>query len=88
MSSKLHSFPPAPPFQSSLLRKAPDSIPLTSELEFLHDELKELRNATLKRSKKAGEDLKAIEESMRRMKEKEKGKAKAIDRIKKEHDCT
>lgn len=42
---------------------------------------------TLARSKKAGEDLKAIEESMRRMKEKEKGKAKAIDKVKRERDC-
>ncbi|KAG6861778.1 hypothetical protein C0995_012282 [Termitomyces sp. Mi166 len=88
MSSKLHPFSPSQPFQSSLLRKAPDSIPSTTELEFLHDELKELRNATLRRSKKAGEDLKAIEESMRRMKEKEKGKAKAIDKVKRERDFT
>ncbi|KAG5351047.1 hypothetical protein C0989_008180 [Termitomyces sp. Mn162] len=86
MSSKLHPFPPASPFQSSLLRKTPDSIPSTTELEFLHDELRELRSVTLRRSKKAGEDLKAIEESMRRMKEKEKGKAKAIDKVKRERD--
>ncbi|KAG6817054.1 hypothetical protein H0H87_000466 [Tephrocybe sp. NHM501043] len=86
MSSKLHPFPPALSFQSSLLRKTPESIPSTNELELLYDELKELRNATLKRSKKAGEDLKAIEESMRRMKEKEKGKAKAIDKVKRERD--
>ncbi|KAG6907513.1 hypothetical protein DXG01_008602 [Tephrocybe rancida] len=88
MSSKLHPFPSAPPFQSSLLRKAPESIPSTTELELLHDELKELRTATLRRSKKAREDLKAIEESMRRMKEKEKGKAKAIDKVKRERDFT
>ncbi|KAH0584613.1 hypothetical protein H2248_010146 [Termitomyces sp. 'cryptogamus'] len=88
MSSKLHPFPPASPFQSSLLRKTPDSIPSTTELEFLHDELRELRSVTLRRSKKAGEDLKAIEESMRRMKEKEKGKAKAIDKVKRERDFT
>ncbi|KAG6826390.1 hypothetical protein H0H92_016000 [Tricholoma furcatifolium] len=88
MSFKLHPFPPAPSYQSSLLRKAPDSIPSTTELELLHEELKELHNATLKRSKKAGEDLKAIEESMRRMKEKEKGKAKAIDKVKRERDFT
>lgn len=42
---------------------------------------------SLARSKKAGEDLKAIEESMRRMKEKEKGKAKAIEKVKRERDC-
>ncbi|KAG6849381.1 hypothetical protein H0H93_008935 [Arthromyces matolae] len=88
MSSKLLPFPSAPPFQSPLLKKAPDSIPSTGELELLHEELKELRNATFRRSKKAGEDLKAIEESMRRMKEKEKGKAKAIEKVKRERDFT
>ncbi|KAG6895575.1 hypothetical protein C0993_009419, partial [Termitomyces sp. T159_Od127] len=68
--SKLHPFPTAPPLQSPLLRKTPDSIPSTTELELLHDELRDLRSATLKRSRKAGDDLRAIEESMRRMKDK------------------
>ncbi|RDB19189.1 Chromatin-remodeling complexes subunit ngg1 [Hypsizygus marmoreus] len=88
MASKLTPYYPPPPNQSTLLKKAPDSIPPTNELELLHDELKELRKLTLARSKKAGEDLKAIEESMRRMKEKEKGKAKVIDKIKRERDFT
>ena len=42
------------------------------------------------RAKKAGEDLKTIEESMRRLKEKEKGKgkARAVDKVKREpRDC-
>jgi transcriptional adapter 3 len=76
------------PIQSSLLRKAPDAIPQISDLEELHDELKELKKLSLARAKKAGDDLKAIEESMRRMKEKEKGKAKAVDKVKRERDCT
>lgn len=79
-------FNPPPPIQSSLLRKAPDSIPPTPELEQLHDELQELKKISLARAKKAGDDLKAIEESMRRMKEKEKGKARAV--VKRERDCT
>lgn len=79
-------FNPPPPIQSSLLRKAPDSIPPTPELEQLHDELQELKKISLARAKKAGDDLKAIEESMRRMKEKEKGKARAV--VKRERDYT
>ncbi|GLB35590.1 putative histone acetyltransferases subunit 3 [Lyophyllum shimeji] len=86
MASKLTPYYPPTPIQSVLLKKAPDSIPPTNELELLHDELRELRKMSLARSKKAGEDLKAIEESMRRMKEKEKGKAKAIDKVKRERD--
>lgn len=88
MTSKLSSYNTPTPFQSSLLKKIPDSIPPTNELELLHNELKELQKMTLARAKKAGEDLKTIEESMRRMKEKEKGKAKAIDKVKRERDCT
>ncbi|KAG5641148.1 hypothetical protein DXG03_005887 [Asterophora parasitica] len=88
MAARLTPYYPPAPIQSLLLKKAPDSIPPTNELEQLHDELKELRKITLARSKKAGEDLKAIEESMRRMKEKEKGKAKAIDKVKRERDYT
>ncbi|KAG6882672.1 hypothetical protein C0993_009620 [Termitomyces sp. T159_Od127] len=64
--SKLHPFPMAPPPQ---LRKTPDSIPSATELE--------LCTATLKRSKKACDDGCAIEDFMRHMKEKEKGKARA-----------
>ncbi|KAG5639189.1 hypothetical protein H0H81_006093 [Sphagnurus paluster] len=88
MAHRLTPYYPPPPIQSSLLKKAPDSIPPTHELEQLHDELKELKKIALARSKKAGEDLKAIEESMRRMKEKEKGKAKAFDKVKRERDYT
>jgi hypothetical protein len=73
---------------SSLVRKTPDSIPLTSDLELLHEELKELKKLSLARAKKAGDDMKTIEESMRRMKEKEKGKAKLVEKVKRERDCT
>lgn len=88
MSAKLSAYSVPPSVQSALLLKTPDSIPPTNELELLHNELKELKKLTLARSKKASEDLKTIEESMRRMNEKEKGKAKAIDKVKRERDCT
>ena len=88
MTSKLTQYHPPHPIQSSLLKKIPDSMPATSDLRALQDELEELKKLSLARSKKAGEDMKAIEESMRRMKDREKGKAKALEKIKRERDCT
>lgn len=87
MSAQLsHYNQPLPP-RSSLLRNTPDAIPPTEELDLLHAELTKLKQQSLERAKKAGEDLRTIEESMRRMKEREKGKAKATDKIKRERDC-
>ncbi|KAJ8699217.1 Transcriptional regulator [Pleurotus ostreatus] len=88
MSSKLRSFSPPPPLRSSLVKSPPDAVPPTDELQLLQTELMLLKQKTMDRAKKAGEDLKALEESFRRMKEREKGKAKAIDRVKRERDYT
>ncbi|KAF9464531.1 histone acetyltransferases subunit 3-domain-containing protein [Collybia nuda] len=88
MSAKLSAYSVSPNVQSTLLLKTPDSIPPTNELEILYNELNELKKLTLARAKKASEDLRTIEESMRRMSEKEKGKAKAIDKVKRERDFT
>ncbi len=88
MSTKLSSYTHPPPLRSALIKNVTDAIPQIDELEQLQYELKLLQQKTLERVKKAGEDLKTIEESMRRMKEKEKGKARAIDKVKRERDCT
>jgi transcriptional adapter 3 len=87
MSSKLSAFPSPVVIRSSLFKNPPDAVPPTDELDSLHKELASLKQTTLEKAKKAGEDLRAIEEFMRRMKEKEKGKAKA-KAVKREHDCT
>ncbi|KAJ7042010.1 histone acetyltransferases subunit 3-domain-containing protein [Mycena alexandri] len=88
MTSKLAPFSrPEQPIRSAIFKGPPDAVPATEELEALHEELKQLKAKTLERAKKAGEDLKTIEESMRRMKEREKGKAKQIERVKRERDC-
>jgi hypothetical protein len=85
MSSKLVPFSrPESPIRSAIFKGPPDAVPATEELEALHEELKQLKLKTLERAKKAGEDLKTIEESMRRMKEREKGKAKLVEKIKRE----
>lgn len=89
MSSRLLPFSrPQSPIRSAIFKGPPDAVPATEELESLHEELKQLKLKTLQRAKKAGEDLKTIEESMRRMKEREKGKAKQIEKVKRERDFT
>ncbi|KII89418.1 hypothetical protein PLICRDRAFT_41071 [Plicaturopsis crispa FD-325 SS-3] len=84
MSSKLAPYAPLEPIVSSLFRNPPDAVPPTDELESLHTELQNLKQRSLERAKKAGDDLRTIEESMKRMKEKEKGKAKAVEKVKRE----
>ncbi|KAJ7491039.1 histone acetyltransferases subunit 3-domain-containing protein [Mycena latifolia] len=89
MSSRLLPFSrPQSPIRSVIFKGPPDTVPATEELESLHEELKQLKLKTLERARKAGEDLKTIEESMRRMKEREKGKAKQIEKVKRERDFT
>jgi transcriptional adapter 3 len=84
MSSSLVQFPPVLPFRPQIVKNTPDTIPPTEELQALEADLKELRQHTLERAKKADDDLRTIEESIRRLKEREKGKAKAIERAKRE----
>ena len=87
MSSKLSSFTLPGPIYSSLLKNPPDSLPSIDELERLQQELRAARKAAQERSRKANDDLKTIEDSMRRMTEKEKGKFKAVDKVKRERGC-
>ena len=84
MSSSLVQYTPALPFRPQIVKNTPDTIPPTEELEALQADLLELRLQTLERAKKADDDLRTIEESIRRMKEREKGKAKAVERAKRE----
>jgi len=84
MSSSLVQFPPVHPSRSQIVKNTPDAVPPTEELETLQIDLIELRRLTLERAKKADDDLRTIEESMRRLKEKEKGKAKLVEKMKRE----
>ncbi|EJF62724.1 hypothetical protein DICSQDRAFT_104269 [Dichomitus squalens LYAD-421 SS1] len=84
MSSSVSQFAPLPPIRSSLFNNPPDTVPPTDELELLHAELTAFKAKSLERAKKAGDDIRTIEESMRRLKEKEKGKAKAIQKAERE----
>lgn len=87
MTSRLSKYPVPSTIRSSLVRNPPEAIPSLDELEQLHVELKALRQNSVDRAKKAGEDLRTIEESMQRMKAKEKGKARVHDKVKRERDC-
>ncbi|KAG1778387.1 histone acetyltransferases subunit 3-domain-containing protein [Suillus placidus] len=88
MSSKLYPYPLPTPTPSPLFKSPSETVPPTDELEKLQAELKILRQKSLERAKRAGEDLKTIEESMRRIKEREKGKAKAVEKVKRERPFT
>lgn len=84
MSPLLDQFPQVHPFRPRTVKNTPDTVPPTEELEALQEDLNELRKATLVRAKKADDDLRTIEESMRRLKEREKGKAKVVEKMKRE----
>jgi transcriptional adapter 3 len=84
MSSLLVPYPSVHPFRSQIVKSTPDVVPPTEELEALQSELIELRQHTLERAKKADEDLRTIEESMKKLKEREKGKARLVERTKRE----
>ncbi|EGN96397.1 hypothetical protein SERLA73DRAFT_186126 [Serpula lacrymans var. lacrymans S7.3] len=88
MSSKLSPYTPPVNARSLLLKNSSEAVPPTEELENLLSELRNMKQKTMERAKKAGEDLKVIEESMRRVKEREKGKARAIDKVKRERGFT
>ena len=89
MSSILSPYPdPSPPLLPSLLlRDPPDKIPPTGDLEAIQAELKSVEQKVHERIRKARYDLKAIEESARRMYEKEKAKAKALGKPRKDGTC-
>ena len=84
MSSSVSPYAALPPIRSSLFHNPSDTLPPVDELDVLRLELEAFKAQSLERAKKAGDDIRTIEESMRRLKEKEKGKAKAIQKAERE----
>lgn len=84
MSQPLVPYTTPAPLRSRLLLEAPDGVPAISELEEAQLELKALKQKSLERARKADGDLKAIEDAIKNMREREKGKAKAVAKIKRE----
>lgn len=66
-----------PAVHNPLLEAPPEGVPAVDELEATLAELGVMRTTAHERSKKAAGDLKVIENEMRRMREREKGKGKA-----------
>lgn len=87
MSPTLQQYQIPQPLHSSLLLNLSDAVPPTDELEAVHAELGVLRQKALERARKAENDLKTIEAAMKQMKEKEKGKAKVVNKVKREPSC-
>ncbi|EJD06223.1 uncharacterized protein FOMMEDRAFT_166470 [Fomitiporia mediterranea MF3/22] len=79
-----------PQLRNPLLVAPQELVPSLEELKSTTDELNELKRRAVERARKAAEDLKIIEQEMRRMREIEKGKAKALphNRIKRESSRT
>ncbi|KAI5118320.1 hypothetical protein M0805_006603 [Coniferiporia weirii] len=67
-----------PPLRSQLFAAPPDAVPSVDELEATQSELKALKQRALERARKAAGDLKIIENEMKKMRELEKGKARAL----------
>jgi len=84
MTSKLSSFQNPASLRSHLFKHPPDAVPSIEDLEALQTELKLARQKSAERARKAEEDLRHIQDSMRRMVEKEKGKSRILDRVKRE----
>jgi transcriptional adapter 3 len=87
MSQPLLPYAVPPKLHSPLLHETPELIPPTDELEAVQNELRQLKQKSLERAKKADGDLKAIEFAIKKLREKEKGKAKAIPKVKREPSC-
>ncbi|KAJ3754183.1 histone acetyltransferases subunit 3-domain-containing protein [Lentinula raphanica] len=88
-SKSFAPYPLPPPLRSSLFKNPPDGVvPPIDELEALHAELKNLKTRTMEKARRAGEDLKVLEEGMKRMKERaKKGKEReGKEKIKRERD--
>lgn len=62
-------------------------VPSAEDIETAQAELRICREMILEKARKAGEDLKVIDASTRRISEKEKGKHKAVEKVKKERAC-
>ncbi|KAL5512012.1 NGG1 [Sanghuangporus vaninii] len=79
-----------PPLRNPLLAAPHESVPAIDELEATHAELAALKRRALERAKKAAGDLKIIEHEMKKMREMEKGKARALPqhRVKREQSYT
>jgi transcriptional adapter 3 len=88
MPSKVSKLPSPPHVPEFLTVDQPEFIPSTSELDMRLEVLEKIKLKHMERKKHADENLRASEEEIRKIKEREKGKSKAVEKIKHERDCT
>lgn len=88
MPSKLSKQPSPPPPPAFLLAAQPEVVPYTDELEARYEALVRLKSKQVERSKLAAENIRACEEDIKRIKERERAKVRAVEKIKRERDCT
>lgn len=81
------AYPTPLPLRTTVVRKAPDLLPATEELEQAEAELRNLKRRSLDCARRVGEDLRALDESVRRIRERDRAKQRPVDRIKKERGC-
>jgi hypothetical protein len=86
MSSTPAKFASPPPFRPAVLRVPIDAVPSVEELEHLQSELVILKQRTLERARKAAADLRTMQETVGRARERERAKARAPEKIKRERD--
>ena len=67
-----------PSLRSSLLVSPPEAVPSINELEATQQELAALKQRALERSAKAAKDLETIEQEMKKLRDMEKGKQRAL----------
>jgi len=89
----VHHFTPYPPaftLRSQLFTQPPSAVPPVEDLLSLQEELNNLKNKSLARSRKAENDLKTLEGLLKKHKdkEKEKVKGKAKDKVKVKREAT
>src|ERR1700731_4093839 len=87
MLPRLTRYPTPPSVASPLCKHPTAAMPPLDDLVALQQQLAAAQERSLERARKAEDDLRTIQESIRRMKQREKGKAKAVENVKRERDC-
>ena len=81
-------YPTVPALRSQLLTNPPTAVPPIDDLLSLEEELKNLKNKSLARLKKAEADVKVLDGFHRKYKDKDKDKGKLKDKVKVKREPT
>ncbi|KAI6021974.1 hypothetical protein EDC04DRAFT_2937544, partial [Pisolithus marmoratus] len=87
MLSKLFTYSQPTTIGSVLIQNPPNMVLPMDDLDTLYNDLKLLQQKSMEWAKRVGEDLKTLDKSMCHMKEKVRGKAKAVEKANWECCC-